>query len=1378
MSASNSTEGRPDKFLQAVAQYYTSPQRGRELYRTCLVCPNKRSRIFLRMYFKDVLRRRVAPGTEGPVTYVLPDIVTIGDLNEQICPEVAIADDITLLFILYNVYCEVYTERFAGLQDVFAGLRSAVDEAENEVTAKNEAYRAAVHGQREGTADESEVKAARAELSVARDSLRKLRMQLSSIPPSDPATFDNFAFWGKTLLNDFNDIDNGCADGADVLEKVAQWKNLSVNYLTEKERRIVNDLFPGNNIVREHPDVMFRNNDTFTAAMRQMRLYALLPEIYTRFTRRLDNEGAAYEGRLARLVALKAARACADGTEIPVLGNYSNIGFVGFGNLTAARMNLFSAVRDAMDGDGRHIEFFRDALDLERLGKPVGVNDGMARLAAAARSETDDAPLFSNPPGFILPVCDSPLHLDILSVPSKFLMAKSIGQVLKNWCTPESKNRTADPLAAQPGASSVDPANSLMMVRNRPDNTAIILPDASMLIPLLHAMPPSVVSHPHFENINVSLALPFRETPFATLLDDIVKLHLHISYRGGADSPGGGTVFMLYEDVEGIIANAQLRSLMAEGCRAVSEYLRDNRSFTVDIDQLSAYLGKRAETTPSVADIRCIFARTPRQPAHTRHNGRPTEEYLAYLDAVRGYVTTILSTMRKCLIDKGAVMPDGDDDNEEKSVSIEARILEAYENGIELVFEGIDRYDITGIGEYNILTLVYRTMATQPINVSSTPVKGLQVLGMLETRSLDFDNIIIPSMNEGVLPRRVRNHGFIPQGARYKYNESNPTADKERDGVKPLLRFVHLPTLRDSEREYAGYFFRLLNRATNVVCLYDSRASVSGGGTPSRYLQQLENSPRSWDMNLETQRLKATADKVREANRKLVAAIHDNLGPEARDKALAAENKAREGHRCAVKLEMAIKEGRDDNGRLKYPIQIARIGVLMKPKSPRPLVFSAEKDSDFVQKRLERFSVPRSADPSEAGNSANLSASALRDYIKCPFRFYLKDVLRIGEEDKSVDYMEASVFGTVVHNTLEFIFIHHVGRGNSLTLLGKLFEDDRWKLRPQVRNEILDILRDNIVINQYGVKRPDADSDEAHKRRWERARSRIRRQDELMAGALLEFVERTIMKDYADTAEGLRRYIDYLVRHNADQAEIDRYNEKLEAITGQDILFEAAEYSLAANVGTGNNQWELSDGRKVNVTFKIDRLDRIVDSAGNTLRLRFIDYKTGSDSKEMQSVESLFPKSVGDALEWTAPKEYDTHGTALQLLLYAMLFDDFLGESWGHPDIELHLYTLMKAFAVSDKNRFDDSHMRVVPARGETGDTRLIWMHNPEEAETARTPKLVGLEEKFREGTDTLIREILDNSGTFVQTNDINACAYCDFARLCEKNAVVQDIDS
>ena len=64
-------------------------------------------------------------------------------------------------------------------------------------------------------------------------------------------------------------------------------------------------------------------------------------------------------------------------------------------------------------------------------------------------------------------------------------------------------------------------------------------------------------------------------------------------------------MIMLYEDVEGIVANAQLRSLMDDGCRAVSEYLRENRSFTVDIDVLCEYLRGCAADNPKVADILC-----------------------------------------------------------------------------------------------------------------------------------------------------------------------------------------------------------------------------------------------------------------------------------------------------------------------------------------------------------------------------------------------------------------------------------------------------------------------------------------------------------------------------------------------------------------------------------------------------------------------------------------------------------------------------------------------------------------------------------------------------------------------------------------------------
>jgi len=92
-------------------------------------------------------------------------------------------------------------------------------------------------------------------------------------------------------------------------------------------------------------------------------------------------------------------------------------------------------------------------------------------------------------------------------------------------------------------------------------------------------------------------------------------------------------------------------------------------------------------------------------------------------------------------------------------------------------------------------------------------------MGVLETRALDFENVIILSMNERIYPRRNRQHTLIPQQIRHAYG---------------------LPASNDSELEYSYYFYRLFSRAKRVVCLYDSRANGAGNGAMSRYLLQFK----------------------------------------------------------------------------------------------------------------------------------------------------------------------------------------------------------------------------------------------------------------------------------------------------------------------------------------------------------------------------------------------------------------------------------------------------------------------------------------------------------------------------------------------------------
>jgi CRISPR/Cas system-associated exonuclease Cas4 (RecB family) len=107
---------------------------------------------------------------------------------------------------------------------------------------------------------------------------------------------------------------------------------------------------------------------------------------------------------------------------------------------------------------------------------------------------------------------------------------------------------------------------------------------------------------------------------------------------------------------------------------------------------------------------------------------------------------------------------------------------------------------------------------TVRIPFSGEPLRGLQVMGMLETRNLDFKNVYILSLNEGSLPSAGNKGSYIPYTIRRAYN---------------------LPTLQHQDAMYAYLFYRILQRAENVYLFYNTETDILGQGEMSRYLQQL-----------------------------------------------------------------------------------------------------------------------------------------------------------------------------------------------------------------------------------------------------------------------------------------------------------------------------------------------------------------------------------------------------------------------------------------------------------------------------------------------------------------------------------------------------------
>jgi ATP-dependent helicase/nuclease subunit B len=129
------------------------------------------------------------------------------------------------------------------------------------------------------------------------------------------------------------------------------------------------------------------------------------------------------------------------------------------------------------------------------------------------------------------------------------------------------------------------------------------------------------------------------------------------------------------------------------------------------------------------------------------------------------------------------------------------------------------------INDLKTIHTLFRNIASSTsLPFSGEPLKGLQVMGMLETRTLDFDNIILLSANENILPAGKHQNTFIPLDIRIS---------------------AGLSTYKQKEAIFGYHFYRLLQRAQNIHLLYNSQIDKFGSGEKSRFITQLlEELPR------------------------------------------------------------------------------------------------------------------------------------------------------------------------------------------------------------------------------------------------------------------------------------------------------------------------------------------------------------------------------------------------------------------------------------------------------------------------------------------------------------------------------------------------------
>ncbi len=332
----------------------------------------------------------------------------------------------------------------------------------------------------------------------------------------------------------------------------------------------------------------------------------------------------------------------------------------------------------------------------------------------------------------------SPKEIEILGLPSDVAQVQQIAQLIEEF-------HDQDPTL---------------------QNTAVVLADEALLLPLLNALPK------HIGAVNITMGFPVSYTPMTHFFERFLELY---TTKGN----------FYHKKIQAFLSIPFFHLLFSpEETSAFVQHIQEHNISFINLSSIQEHF---------TSDFTNIIFRT---------NNYDHNELIA-------------SCLK--LIDKAKDLLQSNP--EAHAVTLEY-LFHFYK-----VFNQLDVYNQNYgyIEDVKALRILFKELlSNQTLDFYGEPIQGLQIMGVLETRVLDFKHLIIASCNEGVLPAGRTTESFIPYELKREYG---------------------LPTVKEKDAIYAYHFYRLLHRAEKVYLLHNSAAEGLGANEKSRFLTQLEKDP-------------------------------------------------------------------------------------------------------------------------------------------------------------------------------------------------------------------------------------------------------------------------------------------------------------------------------------------------------------------------------------------------------------------------------------------------------------------------------------------------------------------------------------------------------
>ncbi|EAR02920.1 PD-(D/E)XK nuclease family protein [Maribacter sp. HTCC2170] len=297
--------------------------------------------------------------------------------------------------------------------------------------------------------------------------------------------------------------------------------------------------------------------------------------------------------------------------------------------------------------------------------------------------------------------------------------------------------------------------------------TAIVLSDEALLNPLLNAIPSEI------EKVNITMGYPLNKSPFDNFFNQFFNLYITKQNNG-----------WYYKNVLNFLSDANTHLLLDDQDENMPESLISGIKLN-NLTFLNNNIINSLAKNPNKTLTQLFFEQIPSPNQFIEHCLQ---------------IISILKTKLQA---------------SENKLALEElfRFYSVFNQMQQLIKEHDFISDLK-----SLQALFVELLSMENLDFKGDPLEGLQLMGMLESRNLDFETVIITSVNEGIIPSGKSNNSFVPLD---------------------LKRAFGLPTFKEKDAVYTYHFYRLLQRAKNVYLVYNTEPDVLEGGERSRLITQL-----------------------------------------------------------------------------------------------------------------------------------------------------------------------------------------------------------------------------------------------------------------------------------------------------------------------------------------------------------------------------------------------------------------------------------------------------------------------------------------------------------------------------------------------------------